>query len=357
MPDMAEPSASATSANGDHETRSYHKTQSAYALPNDNVEHQRLEMQHSLFIGLMGGRIIHAPLEHNISKAIDIGCGTGSVTHAIASAHPSTTVYGVDLSPVPQNIRTKLQNLYYVQCDFNELVAQNPPDPRFHPASFDYVYSRLLIYGITDWPGYLSRAIGLAKPGAWIEMQEADYHWYRVPTPQLTSTSSSLPPADVFAPHDMTLDELAADSHPSETFKSETLWSKTMNALLRAKQLNPHAGSSLASLMSDAGLTDIKICRYISAAGVWSGLTPEAAAFGEYVGKQTPLMYVPVLRKLGKETGWDEGEVEAAVRDLEKEFEGKENGQMLWFWVYVVCGRKPEEDAPRSREPLRGQWR
>ncbi|KAF2477977.1 S-adenosyl-L-methionine-dependent methyltransferase [Lindgomyces ingoldianus] len=329
--------------------RTYHTTEAAYSLPNEvqpnsNVEHQRLEMQHSLFIGLMEGRIMHAPISNQISKAIDIGCGTGSVTHTIASAYPSTTVYGVDLSPIPEYTRSRLPNLSYVQADFDELVSQDPPDPRFKPASFDYVFSRLLIYGISDWPTYLSRAISLAKPGAWIEMQEADYHWYRIPM----FPSSPSPAAETFASHNLTLSELTAEIHPSERLKSETLWSQTMNALLLAKHLNPHAGSSLASLMSAAGLVDINIRRYISPAGVWPGLTPEASAFGKYVGKQTPLMYVPAIRKLGRETGWDEGEVEAAVRNLEAEFEGREDGQRLWFWVYVVCGRKPNEDGKES---------
>ncbi|KAF2195246.1 S-adenosyl-L-methionine-dependent methyltransferase [Zopfia rhizophila CBS 207.26] len=321
-----------------HKKRTYHTTGSAYSLPNDNVEHQRLEIQHALFIGLMGGRIIHAPLTPAVSKAIDIGCGTGSVTHAIASAHPSTTVYGIDLSAVPARMRTKLPNLSYIQGDFNELASQENPDPRFTPKSFDYAFSRMLIYGITNWQAYVDRAVSLVKPGGWIEMQEADYHWYRVPR-----SESELPPSETFASHDLSMKELQARSHLSEAYLCESQWQHTMSSLLRAKSLNPHAGSALASHMAAAGLTDIRIRRYISPSGVWPGLTREAAAFGNYVGKQTPLMYVPTIRKLGEETGWDSGVVEEAVQYLEKEFEGEDAEEYrLWFWVYVVCGRKPE---------------
>jgi trans-aconitate methyltransferase len=113
----------------------------------------------------MNHRIIHAPLSApSVHKALDIGCGTGTVTHDIASQFPGAQVYGLDLSPVP-NVREKLNNIEYVQADFNKLTDANSPDARFRPGTFDYVFSRLLILGMTDWKGYVQRCAALVKPG------------------------------------------------------------------------------------------------------------------------------------------------------------------------------------------------
>lgn len=113
----------------------------------------------------MEGQIIHAPLSApTVHKALDIGCGTGTVTHEIASQFPRAQVYGIDLSPVP-NIREKLPNIEYVQVNFNEVTAEHEPDARFKKESFDYTFSRLLVLGMTNWEDYINRCVGLVKPG------------------------------------------------------------------------------------------------------------------------------------------------------------------------------------------------
>ncbi|KAH3919957.1 hypothetical protein HBI56_033120 [Parastagonospora nodorum] len=148
--------------------RSYHNTKSAYILPNDKPEHDRLEAQSKCIFELMGKRIIHAPLSAtNVHKALDIGCGTGIVTHEIASQFPDAQVYGLDLSPVP-NIREKLPNIEYVQGNIIDIATPHEPDARFKHNSFDYIFSRFLVVGMTDWEGYIARCVALAKPGVLI---------------------------------------------------------------------------------------------------------------------------------------------------------------------------------------------
>jgi trans-aconitate methyltransferase len=110
----------------------------------------------------MNNQIIHAPLAApSIHKVLDMGCGTGIVTHTIASKFPNAQVYGLDLSPVP-NVRAKLSNIEYIHGDFNKLVNS---DLRFVKDSFDYIFSRLLIMGMTDWKDYVERCVTLTKPG------------------------------------------------------------------------------------------------------------------------------------------------------------------------------------------------
>jgi trans-aconitate methyltransferase len=113
----------------------------------------------------MNNQLIHAPLvSPSVHKALDIGCGTGTITHEIASEFPNAQVYGLDLSPVP-NIREKLQNIEYIQANFNDVTSPDQPDDRFEKGSFDYIFSRLLVLGMADWRGYIERCAALAKPG------------------------------------------------------------------------------------------------------------------------------------------------------------------------------------------------
>jgi trans-aconitate methyltransferase len=113
----------------------------------------------------MNDHLIHSPLtSQNIHKALDIGCGTGAMTHHIASEFPNACVYGLDFSPVP-NVREKLSNIEYITANFNDVTDVDKPDARFQPGSFDYVFSRLLVLGMTDWPSYVSRSVELVKPG------------------------------------------------------------------------------------------------------------------------------------------------------------------------------------------------
>jgi 2-polyprenyl-3-methyl-5-hydroxy-6-metoxy-1,4-benzoquinol methylase len=144
--------------------RTYHNTDSAYSLPNDNDEHRRLEVQAERLRELMNNKVIHAPLDvSSARKMMDIGCGTGIMTHEMATAFPHAQVYGLDLSPVP-NVREKLPNIEYVQGNVMELSDSKTRDPRFENGSFDFIFSRLLIAGMTDWKGYVERCVTLTRP-------------------------------------------------------------------------------------------------------------------------------------------------------------------------------------------------
>ncbi|OCL08998.1 S-adenosyl-L-methionine-dependent methyltransferase, partial [Glonium stellatum] len=154
--------------------RTYHSTPAVYALPNDSLEHRRLEEQHECLLKLMSGRIIHSPIPPTITRILDIGCGTGLVTHSLATSYPHATAYGVDLSPVPA-LRTNPPNLTFIQGDIHELLEGSNPDPRLAPGSFDLVFSRLLIFGMTDWQRYADAIATLLAPGGYAELHEASF--------------------------------------------------------------------------------------------------------------------------------------------------------------------------------------
>ena len=120
----------------------------------------------------MHGRVFHSPLTKP-KRILDIGCGTGRTTVQLAQNFPDAQVIGIDLSPVPP-VHSKPDNVEYIQGDFWELVKSG--DFRFHSGSFDYVFGRLLILGMTDWPGYFHEVTSLLAPGGWMEVQEYEMH-------------------------------------------------------------------------------------------------------------------------------------------------------------------------------------
>lgn len=118
----------------------------------------------------MNNKPFHAPLQ-NPKKILDIGCGTGAMTSLLASLYPEAQVIGVDIAAVQEGRHEQQSNLEYVQGDIRELVKSGV-DPRFQQGSFDFVFNRLLLLGMVDWPGYISSVVSLLRPEGWLEIQE-----------------------------------------------------------------------------------------------------------------------------------------------------------------------------------------
>lgn len=98
------------------------------------------------------------------------------MTVILAKRYPQAEVIGIDLAPVPADRHGKTpSNITYVQGDVQDLISK---DPRFQVGSFDYVFERLLILGITDWPGHISAISGLLKPNGWLECHEFAWRLY-----------------------------------------------------------------------------------------------------------------------------------------------------------------------------------
>jgi SAM-dependent methyltransferase len=118
----------------------------------------------------MNNKPFHAPVT-TPKRILDIGCGTGVLTAWLARNHPNAEVIGVDISPVPTR-HEQPENLNYVQGNIMKLAKSN--DARFQAASFDYIFHRLLVFAVTDWPAYIAVVQSLLAPGGWAEMQDLD---------------------------------------------------------------------------------------------------------------------------------------------------------------------------------------
>lgn len=113
----------------------------------------------------MHGRVIHASLEHP-HRILDVGCGTGIVSCILSQMFPSAKVYGVDLSEVPAT-SAKPENVSFIHGVMPRMVDSDDTGI-FAEASFDLVFSRLLVAGMCGWQEYIKTAAKLVKPGGYV---------------------------------------------------------------------------------------------------------------------------------------------------------------------------------------------
>ncbi|SMR61229.1 unnamed protein product [Zymoseptoria tritici ST99CH_3D1] len=140
-----------------------------YPSPNDAAEHERLNLQSAAIDEMMHGKYHHAPL-NKPSKILEVGSGTGAITRKLANQHPSASVISNDISPIPDQERLP-RNVACLQGDFHTFAGD---ETVFPPGYFDYIFSRMLVYGMTDWREYIAQAKSLLAPGGYLELQELD---------------------------------------------------------------------------------------------------------------------------------------------------------------------------------------
>lgn len=90
--------------------------------------------------------------------------------------------------------------------------------------SFDYVFSRYLVYALTCWPEYIQTCFELLKPGAWIEIQDG---------------------------------KLTTMSHRSGK-EAGLEWEMALHDADRAMGLDPDIGGKLAGLLKKTGFAKVK---------------------------------------------------------------------------------------------------
>jgi trans-aconitate methyltransferase len=130
-------------------------------LPNDNKEQRRLNLHHQIFRLSVDGALNLAPVPRAASRVLDLGCGTGIVSHnkclqiisshadislqwaiEFAKEHPDATVIGIDLSPIqPSNLP--------INCSFQVGNVESDWDNK---EKYDFIHSRAMVGGIRSWP-------------------------------------------------------------------------------------------------------------------------------------------------------------------------------------------------------------
>ena len=101
---------------------------------------------------MMGDKVLHAPVDAiNPTWVLDIGCGTGIVTHLMSEAFPRATCVGLDLSETPglrscpANVRFFEGNAEEMDKALNETLAALPDDTNVY-VSGNYPKSCKCVY-------------------------------------------------------------------------------------------------------------------------------------------------------------------------------------------------------------------
>ena len=285
------------------------------------TEQNRLDAQASAIVEMIGGFPCLAPIRSmtNVSKAVDVGCGTGVATVQIAQLFPSANVYGLDISPVPEeaqkmapkNVTWAMGNVLDVETKETGGNSQHKKDDVmrrdiFAPGELDYIFGRMLFLGINDWKRYFSTAYHALRPGGIVEHQDLDWEFYRVGT--------------------------------SECLSDKWEWHKAVVAAAEKSGLSTHAGTGAASIMKGLGM-EIVSAQSFEFSFVPSSKTPSSQAMGKYVQAKLLPQYPELLRKMLEAQGIDGDALEKLTKDCLRDITSEEGVHQKYT---VTVARKPQ---------------
>ncbi|KAF6832780.1 methyltransferase domain-containing protein [Colletotrichum musicola] len=137
-----------------------------YVIPNDEIESDRLDLQHNLFLLTFDGRLGSAPPNDpgaRVGRVLDVGTGTGIWATDFGDEHPEAEVLGFDLSAtfpefMPPNVKFEIDDL---------------EEPWTYSRPFDYIHSRMMNGCIMNWDAYARKCFDHLNPGGYAEFTEA----------------------------------------------------------------------------------------------------------------------------------------------------------------------------------------
>ncbi|KAJ3123477.1 hypothetical protein HK100_011590 [Physocladia obscura] len=151
--------------------RGYHSVESSdYALPSDEIEQNRLEIQHYILRAYFHGDVVcpeaNELIKNDGVQVLDVGCAKGFWLESLRKENPFSEYHGVDIA---ENLISAYGN---ISIKFGNILERLPYDDN----TFDYVHERYLVLGIPKdkFPDAIRELIRVTKPGGWIELVETD---------------------------------------------------------------------------------------------------------------------------------------------------------------------------------------
>ncbi|KAI8666768.1 hypothetical protein NCS57_00903500 [Fusarium keratoplasticum] len=285
--------------------RTYHSFRESinYVLPNDSSEQERLDLQHHLFTLTLGGKLYLSPIgkdDKPIRRCLDAGTGTGVWAIDFADEHPETEVIGIDLSPIqptflPANLSFQVDDL---------------EDEWTYSYKFDFIYGRMLVGSIGDWPKFFKQSFDNLNPGGWIECQ------------------------DITFPAECDDGTLKKGSYIDQWF---SLMIEATNVFGRGAQ----SAKKYKQQMIDAGFVNVTEVIYRWPTNRW----PADSYYKELgfwcchniAGELSGLSMALFTRALG----WSSEQVEVFLANVRTDM--KDRRIHAWWPIHVVYGQKPEE--------------
>lgn len=145
---------------------------SAYALGQSPAESHRLHLLNAVY-GEASQSLLTATGLTAGWNCLDVGCGTGLITHWLAEqTGPTGVVLGIDISEsFLDQARTLAEQheMRHARFAFSDASAQD-----LGAASFDLVYARCLLSHLPQPSRVLHRMVALTKPGGVICIEDID---------------------------------------------------------------------------------------------------------------------------------------------------------------------------------------
>ncbi len=119
--------------------------------------------------------IVSAALQgaENVSRAVEIGCGTGNLLSSLAKAHGKISFLGLDID---EKLITFAQGKPPLPNARFECVG---PEATFPEASCDFIFSVDMLHHVREHPAFLRRTRRMIRPGGrWIVMEPNIWHPY-----------------------------------------------------------------------------------------------------------------------------------------------------------------------------------
>ncbi|CAM1511879.1 Fc.00g093920.m01.CDS01 [Cosmosporella sp. VM-42] len=284
--------------------RTFHSEQgnAHYWGANDEQQNEAMDINHHCQTLGLDGKLYLAPLSDKITKAVDIGTGTGIWAIDFADEFPGCEVIGTDISPIqpgwaPPNLQFQIDD-----CTREWTFADN---------SLDYVHIRFLAGCIQDWTALFKQVYRCLKPGGYIESME---------------------PSAYMESDDGTVDEGSAMSQWGPIFVAG---SRKMGRSFTIVQDETQNKS-----MAEAGFVDIQEKLYKSPIGGWpkDERLRQIGQYAQYVMEadfEGLILYMANILE-----GWSREQIQVYIAHLRREIRsGKKHA---WYWQKIVWARKPE---------------